>query len=436
MAIFRGASGTVLYDFQKEFHSKRFQGWYPELTIYNALMSKGFHADGQTLRTDFARWDPQSHKLVVPLQFQMKGAPSGYLGTATSKYLETAAQKPSGSVTNYDFAGFAHGLQYDPILEKLDAASGDEKTYVRFLLTSQMETFKNLLNILMIGGYYAKLIPSGVTWNTGTGQFTVDAGQSVQRLYIGLGVQGTDAVSTVIASGTLAANYYGIISAIAENADGSTTVTVQTAAEGTGSVSSVGGSGCYVLGCYSVSPWGLDDFVDATGNTVGDRARTGVYVPVSKKAADITGFYDNPAKGITDVALKVWRNTSHGVSINMAMMSQNTANWFYSKYQDRMRKYDDKVKQFGFVSSWGITENIGVFISDYIADGEMYLFDSNNMGITTLPGKFGPEYADPSESGIRVAGQLVNETALAFYYQMYMGHLGGAARIYEIGLNT
>lgn len=440
MTVIRGTSANLLYDMQQDFHKVHFPGWAAELSLYNAVMGRGFSADGKRLKMDFAEWAPSQRRLAVDLTLQMSGGASGYLGTATSKNLQAVAQDVQGKVVLYDFAGMAHSFRYDMILEQLNSQAGADKNYLRKVLTMQMETFKNMANLLFVNGYSARLA-AGATYTAGAQNIVIAPGNSIQNLYIGQLIQDTTAVSTSLVSGAPVANYHGLISAIAEDGAGGYIITYTHYDGSTGCQFTSSATTVHMHGQYNVSPYGLLDFVTA-GNTVGDLARTGVYNPTVKAASDISGFQDDPAYGIVQVAEAIRRNTSNGVKINCVLMSKVTFMWYQKKYASRM-SFDQaqkamlsgKAQAFGFNPIWAVDPDIAIYVADSIPDGEMYLIDTTNLGFTPLPGNTMPSYVDMlggGAEGIRIYGTLNKETALAWFYQMYARHLGGFGIINSI----
>ena len=442
-AIDRGTSGDLLYDMQVDMHKEEFPGWAAELSLYKAVQAGGFSADGKTLKMDFAEWLPKQRRLAVDLTLQMKGGFAGYLGTSTSKNLQYGAQDVQGKVVLYDFAGVAHCIQYDSILEKLNSGAGQEKSYARSLLVQQMETFKNNANLLMVGGYAAQLV-TGATYAGAAQTIAIAPGNSVQNLYIGQLIQDTTAVSTSLVSGLPVANYHGLISAIAEDGQGGYTITYTHYDGATGCQFTSSATTVHLHGQYNVSPYGLLDFV-TKGNTVGDLARTGIYNPTVYAAADLTGFQDDPAYGIVQAAEAIRRNTSNGVKINCVLMSKVTFMWYQKKYATRLQ-FDQaqkgmlagKSQAFGFNPIWAVDPDIAIYVCDSIPDGEMYLISTGNLGFTPLPGNTMPAYIDMLSgdmSSIRIHSTLNKETALVWFYQMYARHLGGFGRIHSINFS-
>jgi len=443
--IYRGTSGNLLYDMQLDMHAKHFPGWKAELSLYNAIMARGFAADGKTLKMDFAKWDPRQRRLMVDLTLQMAGGSSGYLGTATSKNLQTAAQNVQGKVVAYDFAGIAHAFQYDTVLSKLAAgADGAERSYVRDMLVQEMETFKNNANLINCFGYDATLIASGASYASGSQLITIDPGISVQNLYIGQLVQDTTAVSTSLSSGAPVANYHGLISAITKNDQGGYNISYTHYDGSTGCQFTSSATSVHLHGQYQVSPYGLRDFVTAN-NTVGDLARSTytAYNPTVYAASQVTGFQDDPCYGLMAVSAEVKRNCNNSQKPNLVLMSEITAMWMQKKYASRL-KFDqglkapsDSKKAFGYDPIFQVSPTMTAFVCDNIPDGEMWGFAAENVGVTQLPGENGPNYIDllaGGEKGIRIHGTLTNETGLVWYYQMYARHLAGFFRIHSIAL--
>ena len=445
MGIYRGASGNLLYDMQLDMHKKYFPGWKAELTLYNAVMAKGFMAGGGKLAMDFAKWDPRQRRLMVDLTLQMRGGMTGYLGTATSKNLQTGGQDVQGKVVAYDFAGIAHSFIYDMVLEKLNTAAGDHESMLRDTLVQQMETMKNNANLILWAGKTAQVL-SSCEFSAAAQTIIVPPGVSVQNLYVGMLLSDTTAVGSTISSGNPLVNYHGEISAIDEF-EGGYKITYVHYDQSTATQFTSAATTAHLHGQYNVSPYGLLDFVTA-GNTVGDLARTGRYNPIVKAAADVSNFSTDPAAGIVGQAARIRRNTSNAVRINMVLMSDLTAIWLQGKYASRLqvnqtgalRAANPEKKAFGFDPIFEISPSITAYICDTIPDGETILMDSNNIGFTPLPGEdAGPNYVDQLASdakgaGIRIHGTLNKETALVWLYQLYARDLGGFGRIHTISL--
>jgi len=442
-AISRGTSGNLLFDMQADIHTQEIPGWAPELALYNAVQQRGFSADGKTLKMSFAQWQPGQRRLSVDMVNQLQGGSTGYLGTSTDKFLQTAAQNVQGQVVLYDFAGIANSFQYDTILEILNSSVGQDKSYLRKILVQQLVTFKNNANLIMCTGKYAQVC-AGATFAAAAKTISIAPGNSVQNLYVGQLVTYTLTAdsTTHIVTGAPVDNYYGMISAIAEDGNGGYTISYTDYDGSATGQMSTSATTVHLFGQYGVSPWGLLDFVTAD-NTVGDLARSGRYNPTVKAAADIAKFVDDPAYGIVQMAEAIRRNTSGGVKINCVMMSKVTFMWYQFKYSTR-QNFDQaqramltgKAQAFGFNPIWAVDPDIAIYVVDSIPDGEMYLLDTNNLGFTPLPGNTAPTYLDMlpggTGEGLRVHGTMNKETALVWFYQMYARHLGGFGRIHSI----
>ena len=388
-----------------------------QLTLYKALKTNRL--------AEHIRWD-DNLQLEIPAQFRLKGAPQGMGYSDTNIPLKHADAAMATAKHIYNVAGIINSLRYDKLIEMLNDVQALK--LIGRLTASQWDTFMHQCNIAQHVGVNGRVCAK-VTNSDGGSVLTVPAGEDYTLLYEGLAVEFNDSGQPGFSftDGTFNAGYYGVISDITENNDGTVSVTCVRTDGSTPAAFTAAHSEqpLYMVSCYARLPQGFADF-RAVGNTIGGAVRAGRYNPVVIDASGDTFFQNNPFRAIHEMRLRI--NRKGRFKVDTLYTDSYTFAWLCDKLSASIQR-DNTVEMVGFSTNVRLIsskkENDLYLVDDPDAPlGNIDLFPSKNVWIATL-GKDEPGYVDDGEyHAQRVPGYLVNEIAIWWLLQVGLYDLG------------
>ncbi|MDQ7798532.1 MAG: hypothetical protein RDU76_06275 [Candidatus Edwardsbacteria bacterium] len=368
-----------------------------------------------------ANWNGNK-QLVIEGQGLHTGALQGGLHTTSNIYLQNAAQAAVADAVTYNVAQYLYSLRYDWLLKKLKDTSGAN------MLKKQIKTAWASLNKMMnIAHYvgYACQVCAKATNSPGGSSITIPAGTQINHLFEGLAVEFADSGQPGWnGSSGLNTGYYGIISTITENDNGTVTLACVQSDLSTGAAFTAAHAEqpLYMLGSHNLLPYGMVDLY-TKDNTIGSKTRTGRTNPISISADDDKTIYEKPSMAIRNLKRRV--NVRGNFKCDVVLIGSQTNDFFYDKtFADRQRyPMDGEKTLLAMEPDWKVDKDLSVVVDPDMPEGVAIVMPSKNLWVAPLADDE-PDYMDSEEGGLRVPGQAVGE--IAIWHPMQMG-------LYDLG---
>lgn len=395
---------------QQEVLTKIQEPWSKETKLLNMLQSN-------KINDRISSWNGNL-QLGVPMDYQMTGSIQGHAYNDSNVYLQNAAQSAQTDKNTFNVAGVLHTFVYDKILQELNDA--EAKSVLRRRIISQAETYRKLLNMVMYNGTNG-LVVSKATNAAGGSDITIPAGVDSHLVYIGMAVEFNDSGQPGWnGSSGLNSGYYGIVTAITENAAaGTVTLTCKRYDLSTAAAFTVAHTEqpLYLLGTYAKLPYGLRDLW-TKNNTIGsiDRSTYTRYNPLTVSADDVEAFRTDPFRYLYEMCLRI--NARGPYKVDTIWTDSLTASWLASKIKQSrslVTEYKGE-KLLGFSPNIALTREIGIIDDIDMPYGNIVLLPSKNLWIAPLSSDR-PTPMDPEDEGLRLGGRFAGEIGLKWFYQ-------------------
>ena len=375
-------------------------------------------------------------QLDIPGQYRMTGAPQGLAYNDSSVPLKHADAAMSTAKFTYNDAGLLNSMRYDKKIERLNDVQALK--LINRTLTSQWDTFMHQANIAFHAGQNGQVCAQA-TNAAGGSVITIPAGVDGNQLYEGLAVEFYDSgqAGFNFTTGAFNGGYYGIITTIVENADGSLSCTcVQT--DGTTAAAFTAAHALqplYMVSCYGRLPQGFADF-RTKDITMGGATRAGRHNPIVIDASQDALFQANPYRAIHEMRLRVNRKGAY--KCDTVYTDSYTFSYLCDKLKDSIRR-DNTKEMVGFSTNVQISKDLFMVEDPDAPLGNIDVFPSKNVWIAPL-GSDEPEYVDQGEyHSQRVAGWMLNEVAIWWLLQMGlydMGQWGNFKNVHKLFMSV
>lgn len=390
---------------------------------FNSAHKLGRMLQSNKINSKIASWNGQK-QLTIPGLKPMTGSIQGATATDTNVALQYPAQAVRTLQQVYNHAIVFHSFRYDSILSKLKDGAGVNE--LRRTIKLGWTTFHKLLNIAHNVGYSAQVCAKA-TNSAGGSTITIPAGTDTSQLFEGLAVEfcdsGEEGWNEDGTALTLNAGYYGIITSIVENADGTTTLTCVRNDLSTGAAFTAAHTEqpLYMLASHNALPYGVTDLITES-NTIAGISRSGRTNPVIVDATTNVMSREKPARALHELAARI--NKRGTFTCNVVYCGALTAAWLYDKtFTDRIR-YDQQGKKLGFTPEFAISSQLPVVVDPDFEEGKILVLPAENLFLAPLVDDT-PSYLDSDDAaGIRVPGFAANEIVIWWPFQMGLYDLG------------
>lgn len=374
------------------------------------------------INSKIASWDGNK-QLTIPGLKPMTGSIQGAGATDTDIALQYPAQLVRTLQQVYSHAIVFHSFRYDSLLAKLKDGAGVNQ--LRRTIKLGWTTFHKLLNVAHSVGYSAQVCAKA-TNSAGGSTITIPAGTDYSQLFEGMAVEfcdsGEEGWNEDGTAETLNAGYYGIITAITENSDGTVSLTcvrsdLSTAAAFTAAHTE---QPLYLLASHNKLPYGVNDLI-TEGNTIAGISRSSRTNPIIVDARTNEMARTKPARAIHELAART--NKRGTFKCNVVYCAPLTASWLYDKtFTDRIR-YEQQDKKLGFTPEFAISTQLPVIVDPDFEEGKIIVLPAENLFLAPLVDDV-PTYMDDDTQGIRVPGRASNEIVVWWPFQMGLYDLG------------